>query len=247
MINGIDGVKNIVASAKQRNENVGLVPTMGGLHEGHLSLIRRADNENEKVIVTVFVNPKQFGPEEDLDRYPRDLDRDMSLADEAGADVVFAPDANVIYPEGFSTYVNVEGLTDLLCGASRPGHFRGVITVCVKLFSIVRADRTYFGEKDAQQLRIIKRVVRDLNIPIEVVACPIIREPDGLAMSSRNVYLSPEQREGAVCLYNALLKAESLYDSGTRESGTIIREIEAVISGVPEAEIDYISIVDNDS
>lgn len=245
VLTGVGEIKAAVASARSTGESIGLVPTMGGLHEGHLSLIRRAREDNDKVIVTVFVNPAQFGPGEDFDRYPRDLKRDTELA--AGADIIFAPDNETIYPEGFSTYVEVEGLTDGLCGAARPEHFRGVTTVCAKLFNIIGADRAYFGEKDAQQVRVIKRMAVDLNIPIEVVPCPIIREDDGLAMSSRNVYLSPSQREQAVCLYEALQRAKGLYGTGEREPGKFISAMERIINSAKDARIDYISIVDDET
>ncbi len=244
---GVGEIKAAVASARSTGESIGLVPTMGGLHEGHLSLIRRAREDNDKVIVTVFVNPAQFGPGEDFGSYPRDLKRDTELAAVAGADIIFAPDNETIYPEGFSTFVEVEGLTDGLCGAARPEHFRGVITVCAKLFHIVGADRAYFGEKDAQQFRVIKRMAVDLNMPIEIVPCPIIREDDGLAMSSRNVYLAPSQREQAVCLYDALQKAKALYDNGERKPGKIISAMERIITSAKDARIDYISIVDDET
>jgi len=247
VITGLDELKVCTASIGSAGESIGLVPTMGGLHEGHLSLIRKAELENDKVIVTVFVNPTQFGLNEDFNLYPRDLARDAEVAEGAGADFVFAPDIETIYPEGYSTFVEVEGLTGVMCGAARPGHFRGVTTICAKLFNIIKADRAYFGEKDAQQLRVIKRMAEDLNMPIDVVACPIVREDDGLAMSSRNVYLTPRQRKQAVCLYTALREAEILYGSGERKSGNIIGAMRESISLAGEAEIDYISVVDNET
>ena len=196
--------------ARKGGKSIGLVPTMGFLHAGHLALIQRARTENQVVVVSIFVNPTQFGPQEDLDRYPRDLPRDLGLCDEAGVDLVFSPESAEMYPEGFQTYVEVEGLSQGLCGARRPGHFRGVATVVTKLFAIVQPDRAYFGEKDAQQLRVIRRMVRDLNLPLAVVPVPTVREPDGLALSSRNVYLNPEERRAALVLHRSLVLAADL-------------------------------------
>ncbi|GGA38527.1 pantothenate synthetase [Kroppenstedtia guangzhouensis] len=206
-----------------RERRLGLVPTMGYLHEGHLSLIRQAAKECEQVVVSVFVNPLQFGPGEDLDRYPRDLERDQKLAGEAGADILFTPGVGEMYPNGAKTTVRITGLTDRLCGASRPGHFDGVATVVSKLFHIVEPDRAYFGQKDAQQVAVIQQMVQDLNFPVEVVSCPTVREADGLAMSSRNVYLSPEERKQAAILYKTLREA-----TREREAGRLCRAAEAV-------------------
>jgi pantoate--beta-alanine ligase len=244
-ISTIGGIRAAVAAARREGQLVGLVPTMGALHEGHLSLIRRARAECDFVVVWIFVNPTQFGPHEDLDRYPRDLERDRGLAQEAGADVVFNPTVAEIYPQGHCTWVEVEGLGDGLCGASRPGHFRGVCTVVAKLLNICAPDRAYFGQKDAQQLAIIRRLVRDLNMPVEVVACPTVREADGLAMSSRNAYLTPEQRRQAVVLNQALRAAGQLVAEGERDASTLDEAMRAVIVSAPLAEVDYISFVDS--
>jgi pantoate--beta-alanine ligase len=195
-------------------EDVGLVPTMGYLHEGHLSLVRRAREDCETVVVSLFVNPKQFGAGEDLDAYPRDEERDARLAEECGADILFAPSLDEVYPDGFSTRVEIEGLTDVLCGAARPGHFAGVTTVVTKLFNMVQPDVAYFGQKDAQQALVIRKLVRDLDMPVRVEVCPTVREPDGLALSSRNAYLSPEERERALGLNRALRAAEETVAAG---------------------------------
>ena len=224
--------------------DVGLVPTMGYLHEGHLSLVRASKSDNAHTVVTLFVNPTQFGPNEDLERYPRAETRDIALLESEGVDVLFAPDASEIYPGGFSTYVTVEGLTQRLEGASRPTHFRGVTTVVMKLLQIVQPNRAYFGQKDAQQLVVIRRMVRDLNVPCEIVAMPIVREADGLALSSRNVYLTPEQRAAAKVLSQSLRVAEQLFASGERDATIIRSRIHKLISIEPLAVIDYISIAD---
>lgn len=237
-------IREAVRVARGRGNVIGLVPTMGALHEGHLSLIRAARSECGFVVVWVFVNPTQFGPQEDLNRYPRDLERDLRLSHEAGADVVFAPDVAEIYPPDFSTWVDVEGLGDGLCGASRPGHFRGVCTVVTKFFNICAPDRAYFGQKDAQQLAIIRRMTRDLDMPIEIVSCPTLREPDGLAMSSRNAYLSEEERRQAVVLRQALARAEDLVESGERDAAVVEVAIREVLAGAPLGRVDYIAIVD---
>jgi pantoate--beta-alanine ligase len=222
--------------------SLGLVPTMGYLHEGHLSLVRAARADNPHVAVSIFVNPTQFGPNEDLSRYPRDEARDRELLEAEGVDAVFAPDAAEIYPEGFSTYVTVEGLTARLEGASRPAHFRGVTTVVLKLFNIAQPDRAYFGRKDAQQLAVIRRMTRDLNLPVEIFGMPIVREADGLAMSSRNVYLTPEQRAAALALSRALRLAEEAYASGERDGCAIRDRMRALIAGERLTAIDYVSI-----
>jgi pantoate--beta-alanine ligase len=217
---------------------------MGYLHEGHLSLVRASRHENAHTVVSIFVNPTQFAPNEDLARYPRDEAHDLSLLEAEGVDIVFAPDAGEIYPEGFSTYVVVEGLTQPLEGASRPTHFRGVTTVVAKLFNIVAPDRAYFGQKDAQQLAVIRRMVADLNLPVEIVAMPIVREPDGLAMSSRNVYLSPEERKAAHVLCLAISLAERMFDDAVRDASSIRDSMQKLIASEPLANIDYISIAD---
>lgn len=224
--------------------SIGLVPTMGYLHDGHKSLIDKAVNENDKVVVSVFVNPTQFGPNEDLSTYPRDIDRDKELCEKAGAAIVFNPEASEMYFNNASTYVDVENLTEGLCGAKRPGHFRGVCTIVSKLFNIVNADRAYFGEKDAQQLAVIRRMVRDLNFDIEIIGCPIIREEDGLAKSSRNAYLSPEERSAATILNKSLMKSKELLENGEMNTEVIKSKIKAEIDGELLAKIDYIEIVD---
>jgi pantoate--beta-alanine ligase len=224
--------------------SVGFVPTMGYLHEGHLSLVRRARAECDAVVVSIFVNPTQFGPGEDYERYPRDEARDLALLEGEGVDVVFIPSVEEMYPPGFSTWVEVTGpLAERLEGASRPGHFRGVATIVLKLFHLVRPHRAYFGEKDAQQLRIIRRMATDLHVPIEIVACPIVREPDGLALSSRNVYLSPEQREQALALSRSLELARRLIlEEGVRDAVEVRRRVREFVSASPGVRLDYVSI-----
>ncbi len=220
---------------------------MGYLHEGHLSLVRPARADNAHVAVSIFVNPAQFGPSEDLDRYPRDEARDLALLEAEAVDAVFAPTAAEMYPAGFSTYVTVENLTQVLEGRSRPTHFRGVTTIVLKLFNIVQPRRAYFGRKDAQQLAVVRRMVRDLDVPVEVVGMPIVREPDGLAMSSRNVYLLPEQRQAALVLSRSLRLAEETYAAGERDATAIRNRMTALISAEPLASIDYVSVADAES
>lgn len=224
-------------------EPVGFVPTMGYLHEGHLSLVRRAREENETVVVSIFVNPTQFGPNEDFRSYPRDTRRDLAML-EPYTDIVFMPSAEEFYPTGYNSWVDVEGVTGVLEGARRPGHFRGVATVCSKLFNIVQPTRAYFAQKDAQQLLVIKKMVSELNMPLEIVTCPTIRESDGLAMSSRNTFLDKEQRQAAAVLYRALTLAEKIYGGGEREANTIRHDMTEMIEKEPLAEIDYISVAD---
>ncbi|KGK84233.1 pantoate--beta-alanine ligase [Clostridium sp. HMP27] len=224
--------------------SIGLVPTMGYLHEGHRSLIDKAVKENDKVVVSIFVNPTQFGPNEDLSTYPRDIHRDKELCQKTGADIVFNPEASEMYFNNASTYVDVENLTEGLCGAKRPGHFRGVCTIVSKLFNIVNPDRAYFGEKDAQQLAVIRRMVRDLNFDIQIIGCPIIREEDGLAKSSRNAYLSPEERSAATILNKSLMKSKELLENGEMNTEVIKSKIKSEIDGERLAKIDYIEIVD---
>jgi pantoate--beta-alanine ligase len=240
----ISEVRAVLDEARARGARVGMVPTMGALHEGHLSLIRIARAENDMVVVSIFVNPAQFGPGEDLAKYPRDLERDRRVAEEAGANLIFNPSVAEMYPEGYSTWVDVEGLTAGLCGRSRPGHFRGVCTVVSKLFAICRPDRAYFGEKDAQQLAVIKRMVRDLNTPVQIVPCPTVREADGLAMSSRNVRLTPEQRAQAPVLHRALELARELVRKGERDAATLDGAIRSVLVEAPLGVVDYVEIVD---
>lgn len=240
----IDVVRCAVRSWKKEGLLVGLVPTMGFLHEGHESLIKRAAADNDRVVVSIFVNPMQFGPNEDLDNYPRDMENDTEICARAGADLVFAPDAEVIYPEGFATTVSVAGLTAGLCGKSRPGHFDGVCTVVCKLLTIATPDRAYFGQKDAQQLAVIRRMVRDLHLPVEIVGCPIVREEDGLAKSSRNSYLNDDERREALRLHASLELAERLLAEGERDSGAIVAQMRALIEQSPLLKVDYIEIVD---
>ncbi|UCH77363.1 MAG: pantoate--beta-alanine ligase [Candidatus Coatesbacteria bacterium] len=223
---------------------LGLVPTMGYFHEGHLSLIRRARAECDRVVVSVFVNPTQFGPGEDLGLYPRDFDRDCELAAAEGVDLLFAPAADDVYPPGYATYVDVERLTEGLCGASRPGHFRGVATVVAKLFNLCRPAVAYFGQKDYQQAQVIKRMAADLDFGLQVEVLPIVREPDGLAMSSRNQYLSVDERRQATCLYRALGRAAELFASGETGAERLAAEMRAVVEAEPAARLDYAAVVD---
>jgi pantoate--beta-alanine ligase len=222
---------------------VGFVPTMGYLHEGHLSLVRRARAENRSVVVSIFVNPTQFGPHEDLQRYPRDLHRDLALLETTQVDAVFAPEVDEMYPAGASTVVEVEPLSGILEGASRPGHFRGVATVVCKLFHVTDPDRAYFGEKDYQQLQVIQHMVHDLRMPIEVVGCPTVREPDGIAMSSRNVYLSPPERQAAAALSRGLSQAERLFKDGVWEVSRLQAEVQHVLDQEPLIRTDYVAAV----
>lgn len=243
----IDNIPRMVTFSrmvKKEGKTIGFVPTMGYLHEGHLSLARTAKKLNDIVVMSIFVNPIQFGPNEDLDSYPRDLQRDEDLAATAGVDVIFYPSAKEMYPDGFAAYVNVEGLTDRLCGAKRPGHFKGVTTVVAKLFGIVKPDMAYFGQKDAQQAVVIKKMVEDLNMDVGIKVLPIAREKDGLAMSSRNKYLSDAERQDAAVLYRSLQAAELLIKGGEKNSKKIIQAIEAAIKAKPAVKIDYIAIVD---
>jgi len=226
---------------------LGLVPTMGYLHEGHISLARRAKAECDYVAVSIFVNPTQFGPNEDLAKYPRDLDRDLHLLEDAGVDLVWTPTPEVMYPSGFQTWVEVEEMTRPLEGAQRPGHFRGVTTVVTKLFNAVQPSKAYFGQKDAQQAAVIRRMTEDLNFPIEIVVCPIVREPDGLAMSSRNVYLDPDQRKAATVLYRSLSAAKTAYEKGERNAEKLRQIMKTTIASEPLAQMQYVSCADYDT
>ena len=258
MIQKLTSVASVRTFTRERKEaghtSIGFVPTMGALHEGHLALIRRARAENKTVIVSVFVNPTQFNDKKDLEAYPRDTARDLKLCEEAGADMVFVPDAGEIYPDGFCTTVSLDGpLTRLLEGAFRPGHFAGVATVVAKLFNIVQPDRAYFGEKDYQQLKIVQQMTRDLNLPVTVMPCPTVREPDGLALSSRNALLSPEARQQARVIPFLLASAQDLLHSAGPEtqtgSGPVIRHwlVTLLESNQPTAKMDYIAVVDPDT
>lgn len=226
---------------------VGLVPTMGFLHEGHLSLISRAKAECKSVVVSIFVNPTQFGPNEDLAKYPRDLERDLKLIEPLGVDLVWTPTVEVMYPDGFQTWVEVEALTQKLEGAMRPGHFKGVTTVVAKLFNGVQPQKAYFGQKDAQQAAVIRRMTQDLNFPIEVVVCPTVREADGLAMSSRNKYLEGEDRRAALVIYRALSTAKDAYEAGERNAEELRRKMKEVIVAEPRAQMQYVSCADYDT
>lgn len=247
LLRSISEVRDEVERARSEGKTIGLVPTMGALHEGHLTLIRQARVQCGFVVVSVFVNPTQFGPREDFARYPRPLDEDARKCAEAGVDVVFAPSADEMYPEGFDTWVEVSGLTEVLEGESRPGHFRGVTTVCAKLFNIAQPTYAYFGMKDYQQLKVIQKMVADLNMPLEMVPCATVREPDGLAMSSRNAYLSPEERQAALVLSRSLSRASEAFGSGQRDAGAIQVLAQNLIKAEPLAQIDYVAVVDAES
>jgi pantoate--beta-alanine ligase len=240
----VNGVAEMRAMRRGLTGAVGFVPTMGYLHEGHLALVRRACSENETVVVSIFVNPTQFGAGEDFEAYPRDPERDLALLDREEVDVVFMPPAEEMYPARFSTWVDVQQITERLEGASRPHHFRGVATVVAKLFNIVEPTRAYFGQKDAQQLIVIRRMVSDLNMNLDIVAVPTVREPDGLAMSSRNTYLSPEERQAALVLWQALGLVNRLWSEGERDAHKIRQEMAALIGSEPLARVDYISVAD---
>jgi pantoate--beta-alanine ligase len=229
---------------KKESKTIGFVPTMGYLHDGHISLVKTAKQHTDVAVVSIFVNPIQFSPKEDLEKYPRDLKRDEEILRLAGADVLFCPSAQEMYPPGYATYINVERLADVLCGSSRPGHFRGVTTVVAKLFGIVKPDIAYFGQKDAQQSIIIKKMAEDLNMDVEIKILPTAREKDGLAMSSRNIYLSEKERKDALCLSQALFKGEAMIKSGERDARTIIKAMQDIVKERPTAKVDYIEIVD---
>ena len=237
-------MKESVRKAHADNHIVGCIPTMGALHEGHLSLIRRARMDCSRVFASIFLNPTQFGPNEDLTKYPRTFETDVEKLTSAAVDVLFAPEAREIYPPEFRTYVNVEGLSDKLEGKSRPGHFRGVSTVVLKLFEIVQPQFAFFGRKDAQQVRILQQMTGDLNLNVEIVVCPIVREPDGLALSSRNVYLNSEERRAATILHRALDGARQEMNAGMRDALRLQTSIQKILAGEPLARVDYVAIVD---
>lgn len=238
-------VREIVAGWRKNNETVGLVPTMGFLHQGHQSLIKKSVENNDRTVVSVFVNPIQFGPNEDLEAYPRDLERDSALCEETGADLIFNPEPSEMYKDGFVSFVDMNGLTNHLCGLSRPVHFRGVCTVVTKLFNIVCPDRAYFGQKDAQQLAVIKRMVKDLNMPLEIVGCPIVREADGLAMSSRNTYMNAEERKAALILSKSIKLGQQLVIDGERDASVVRNKMIELLSSEPMAEVEYVNVVNN--
>jgi len=247
VIRAIAMARKACDAARSAGRTVGFVPTMGAFHDGHVSLMRRARDERDAVVVSIFVNPLQFGPGEDLSRYPRDEERDLSMAGELGVDVVFAPTVEEMYPAGEpAVSVDPGPLGDRLEGAVRPGHFRGVATVVAKLFEVVGPSTAYFGEKDAQQLAVIRHMVRDLSFPIDVVGCPTVRELDGLAMSSRNAYLSPVQREAAGCLFLALSEAAEMARGGERDAARLVAAMAREIGATPEARIDYAAVVDEE-
>lgn len=243
----IDSTRAATRAARRQGRRVGLVPTMGALHQGHMSLVRAAKEQSDYVAVSLFVNPLQFGPNEDLAKYPRTLERDRDLLERAGVDLLFAPSEAEMYPGRAVTFVDVEGLSERLDGQSRPGHFRGVTTVVSKLFHIIGADRAFFGQKDAAQVAIIRRMVRDLNLPVEIVVCPIVREPDGLAMSSRNTYLNPQQRKQALVLLRALRRVEEMVEQGEQDAAKLEAAGRQVVAEEPAVRLDYLAIVDRES
>lgn len=244
IVTTIEEVRTQIKAWKKEGCSVGLVPTMGYLHEGHGSLISRARKENDKVVASIFVNPMQFGPGEDLESYPRDLNKDSAYCETLGADLIFHPEPSEMYTDGFCSYVDMSVLTEELCGLSRPVHFRGVCTVVNKLFNIVQPDRAYFGQKDAQQLAVIKRMVEDLNMDLEIIGCPIVREADGLAKSSRNIYLSAEERQAALVLSKAVKLGQELAAAGETDAKKIVSGMRALIEKEPLARIDYVKAVD---
>lgn len=247
VVKTVKEVRDIVSGWKREGLSVGLVPTMGYLHEGHRSLIEKSVSENDRTVVSVFVNPIQFGPSEDLASYPRDLQRDMDVVGSAGGDLIFHPEPSEMYPGHFTSFIDTSETTELLCGAVRPGHFRGVCTVVGKLFNIVMPERAYFGQKDAQQLATIRRFVRDLNFNVQIVACPIVRESDGLAKSSRNTYLSADERQAALVLSQSLQKGKALIDAGERDAAAVKEAIRAHLLTQSLARIDYVEVVDNEN
>ena len=243
----IQEIRAVCSTARRDGKRLGLVPTMGALHQGHLSLVRAAKAQCDVVAVSIFVNPTQFGPNEDFAKYPRTFEKDCGLLEKEGVDLIFAPSVDEMYPPNAVSYVTVEGLSTRLCGKSRPGHFRGVTTVVSKLFHIVEPDVAFFGQKDAAQVAIIRRMVRDLNFPVEIVVCPIVREADGLAMSSRNSYLDPQQRKSALVLYRSLMQVQKQFEGGTHNSAKLIANAKEVFAEEPSVRLDYIEIVDPDT
>ncbi len=243
----IQSIRGLIKSARDSGKTIGLVPTMGALHIGHISLIEAALKRCDYVVVSIFVNPTQFVPGEDFEKYPRPFKADLDICKKAGVDAVFAPSPEQMYPEENLTWVNVKKLTEPLCGQFRPGHFQGVTTVCTKLFNIVAPDIAFFGQKDAQQAIVIRRMVADLNMPLEIVVCPTVREPNGLAVSSRNKYLTEEQKRDASNIYKCLKKCREMVDAGVKDTSQIIAEMRNILQKVPSIEIEYISILDADS
>jgi len=245
VVKTIAEVRAEVKAWRKEGLSVGLVDTMGYLHAGHKSLITKSVEDNDRTVVTIFVNPMQFGPTEDLESYPRDMERDTKLCEDAGADLIFFPEPEEMYADGFVSFVDMNGLTNHLCGISRPIHFRGVCTVVNKFFNIVCPDRAYFGQKDAQQLAVIKRMVKDLNMPLEIIGCPIVREEDGLAMSSRNTYMNEEERKAALILSKSIFFGKEMIENGERDAAVVIGKMKEMISSEPMADIDYVEIVNN--
>jgi pantoate--beta-alanine ligase len=244
LLKTIDEMRALRNAARKGGKQLGLVPTMGALHEGHSSLVRTARDKCDVVAVSIFVNPTQFGPHEDFAKYPRNLEKDSEMLEREHADVIFAPSVDDMYPADAITWVTVEGMSDRLCGKSRPGHFRGVTTVVSKLFHIIEPDVAFFGQKDAAQVAVIRRMVRDLNMPVEIVVGAIVREPDRLALSSRNAYLNPEERKSALVLHRSLLRAQTLFEGGERESAKLIAAGKQEFGSEPKARLDYLEIVD---
>ena len=240
-------IRHRILAARQSGKSIGFVPTMGALHAGHVSLIERARTESDLVVVSIFVNPTQFGPQEDFQRYPRPRAQDLKICGQAGADLIFYPTVDVIYPAGFRTFVEVQGLSEILEGAIRPGHFRGVATVVTKLFLIAGADRAYFGQKDYQQQLLIRIMSRELNLPTEVITCPTRRDPDGLALSSRNAYLTPEQRQQGLCLSRAMFEVQRQIDAGQQDLGLLVQSLRKQIEDTAGVKLDYAVIVDSES
>ena len=243
VITKISEMQTRVFSIKDRKESIGFVPTMGALHEGHVSLMRSARDENDELVVSIYLNPTQFDNKEDFDNYPGQLDKDIEIVERENADVVFAPCTDEMYPEGFCTYVTQDKLTDTMCGRLRPGHFNGVTTIVTKLFNIVKPDKAYFGQKDYQQSVVVEKLVADLNMEIDVKVLPTVRDEDGLALSSRNKRLNPEERRSALCIYSSLLKAKSMFASNVKDAKEIIEEMTSIIKKAKHTRTDYISIV----
>lgn len=246
-ITSIKDLKNAIKASKLSGKTVGFVPTMGYLHDGHASLLKYSIEDNEYTVLSIFVNPIQFSVNEDFSKYPRDIARDVHIAEGLGVDIIFVPTVEEMYPEGFKTCVEIEQITNKLCGATRPGHFKGVATVVNKLFNIIGPDRAYFGQKDAQQAAVIKQMVKDMNMNVEIIVCPIVREADGLAMSSRNVYLSPGEKKAATILSETLFAAGKLIQDGERDKGKVLGFITSQISSEPLARIEYTDIVNADT
>jgi pantoate--beta-alanine ligase len=244
VVETIEAVRQQVSAARKKGKKIGLVPTMGAFHQGHISLIDRAVKECDFVVVTIFVNPTQFGPGEDFQKYPRSLDADLEMCGKTGVDLVFVPSTGQIYPSENLTWVNIEKLTEPLCGQFRPGHFRGVTTVCAKLFNIVQSDIAFFGQKDVQQAIVIKKMVADLNMPLKIVLCPTVRDADGLALSSRNQYLTDQQRKDATLIYKSLQECKKMIRAGTTDTKKIIVRMQEVLCQAPAIHIEYVSIVD---